>query len=975
MRFFHTFRRAFVNAGQAFQSVANRLRRMGSAGVAMWFAIALASFKGVLRGIEGKQDWLYWEEECRFVWENAEVASNTGMFGYLPGAFVLLIPLAAWPPRSVGLLLLATTQLAAIWITATLVRKHWMSGDRPDHSRNETCWYGSAGPVLLLNAGNLYSVLYWNQLSLGVLALMVGGVALVGRGRPFFGGILMGAATAIKAPAAMLIAYCAWKRRAIAVVGGITGILLFDVVPSLLFFGAARAWEEHVQWWRRASAHGHSFNIAYPAEHRENQSLSSALSRWLRKIPDTPEHWVIRGLAPQEVEDAIRKGEIDGTLSVTRSPLRPEFIDHADFLVNRLRPERRQGWNIADIDETRVEIVWVALCVVLVVGLFSMTRTREPPRGSEPTDDNWWGGAALWMLAIFWLSPYSYENHFVWALPAVAIVWSACFETPSALSRRSRIACAIALALWAAAQLGRKFPALEFYGIQLWATFPLAGAAWMADRSRGRKSDTGECDEQRGEPSMRVAGIGGIAIIALLVCLAIAGGGCGRVDVREDYDRWRVEILSRVGFAAKTPLSEKSPDGELPDGFSGDVVRAPSGSTSTSDDNSAVVQWNEDFAVRSALERHPSVRAALARIGIAKADFAQAGLLPNPDLGGSIRFALGSPANLAAAIGQPLLLLQIPARQRAAARMLNVAVLRSAETVLADLSAVRRTYQELSNSEALLLLQKEMISNYSRTVRATRDRQEGGAATGVDVNLAETQLQSAVMDLIALEGRRERLRAEFAARVGWSRWKPEWSLAVAPKPDGLSGLLPALAKALSEAFANRLDLKVATAQVLQAEAELAQAKLSLVPVLSAGLDFERQPPDYFGPAFSIPLPIFDQGIPRVSRAEYALAEARRNRESVELTAYQEVAGAHAELTAAVRQVEQAEERLVPIAEKNLALAEATYRGGQGNLLHVLAAQQAYLGARQRMLNAVRDYRIQAAELDRAVGRWLSWGVD
>lgn len=434
--------------------------------------------------------------------------------------------------------------------------------------------------------------------------------------------------------------------------------------------------------------------------------------------------------------------------------------------------------------------------------------------------------------------------------------------------------------------------------------------------------------------------------------------GCGQVDVRQENDRLASLTSGLSGLSGLEAGFPQSAEAVEPAEVAVQLAGGPNG-------------WTEENAVRAALLLHPTVRAELAHVGASKADLVQAGLLPNPGLTGNVVFASAAPVLFTFDFAQQLLLLgQIPIRQAAARAALERTLLQSADAILADLAAVRRTWHELAAALELIELLQKTEAIFGRSLKATQDRREAGAATGIDVNLAESQVLLVQAEIAAAEGRLDSLRAIFAARVGFAEWDEGWTLAAAPAE---SAPPPTRAEAIASAIRNRPDLQIADARIREAEAGLRQAHLAVFPILSAGFTTMRQPPVYYGPNFGLAeIPIFDQGLAKIARAEFVLAEAKRMRESAELAARRDVSSALAELAASHRQVVLLRERLVPLAERNLALAEQAFKGGGANVLTVLVSQQSFAEAQRRLLTAVRDYRVQSAELDRAAGRWMTF---
>jgi cobalt-zinc-cadmium efflux system outer membrane protein len=424
--------------------------------------------------------------------------------------------------------------------------------------------------------------------------------------------------------------------------------------------------------------------------------------------------------------------------------------------------------------------------------------------------------------------------------------------------------------------------------------------------------------------------------------LGLFAAGCGAVDPAPEWGAWRSAVAERTA----SPASEACAEPWSP----------PTAGLTEAD------------AVRTALERHPAIRAELARIGIAKADLEQAGLLPNPTASGNVLFGSGVPTlfnfdvvtELSALANRPL---RVEAAGAGVARSVHEAV----ETTMGELAEVRRTWRELVFAEAAVALLTEAEELAGRSREATEALRQGGSATQLDANLAESQHRQAAAERISAEGRAARLRAELAHRMAVP------GLAVGPLPP-LSGELSAFvppepAEALQAALAGRAALLAADARVREAEVRLRLARREVVPFPQVGVAGQDNPPSSFGPQFGVEIPIFDQGLPRIARAEFALDEARRLREAAELAVRRELAAVLAELAALQRQEEEIRTRLLPLAERSLTLAREAQAAGGASILTVLTAQQAYLDARRRLLAVRRDLAVQAVELERVVGRW------
>ena len=91
-----------------------------------------------------------------------------------------------------------------------------------------------------------------------------------------------------------------------------------------------------------------------------------------------------------------------------------------------------------------------------------------------------------------------------------------------------------------------------------------------------------------------------------------------------------------------------------------------------------------ESAVQIAFFNNPAVQATYERLGIAQADFVQAGLFPNPVLHASVRFGVAGPRPGAelSLLQDFIRILEVPLRKRVAAAEFEAAKLEVAQAVI-----------------------------------------------------------------------------------------------------------------------------------------------------------------------------------------------------------------------------------------------------------------------------------------------------
>lgn len=315
------------------------------------------------------------------------------------------------------------------------------------------------------------------------------------------------------------------------------------------------------------------------------------------------------------------------------------------------------------------------------------------------------------------------------------------------------------------------------------------------------------------------------------------------------------------------------------------------------------------------------------------------------------------------------------------ARLLKEQSVLSYQTVLADtVLAVEVGYYDVLLAEQQITVQQASVELLDRELADTTRRYEAGTVPRFNVLRAEVELANARPRLI---------RAQNSFRIAKNSLANLLGLTL-PANNGqeiplkLSGQLEAepysmdLSRAIRLALEQRTELgSLQKAETLRQE-DVKAAKAGALPSLQGfvGYDVHNSmfDPDltqeFHGWTAGVELTwnIFDglQTRGKVSqaralhdRAVVDLEDARRQIELEVRTAYSNFVEAQEVLESQKKVLEQAEEAL--------RLARARSEAGTGTQLDVLSAQTALTEARTTQVQALRDYDVARARLERAVG--------
>ncbi|MFA5864464.1 MAG: glycosyltransferase family 87 protein [Phycisphaerae bacterium] len=429
---------------------------------------------GYVRGMAGMPDWGTLHRESQRVWENGSSRWGTTMFGYLPTAVFLLWPFMVWLPKQVGVVsyVLVNAGLAggSFWI----IYRWWCNAEE----RKTYIW-----PVLL-GVGTVQIVIVANQFTLWSLFFSVAGLTLVGHRKGFWGGALVGLGGLIKVMPFVLVGLFLIRRQWRALAGVVFSVVVFDLVPSLLFFGGWGMVEEHRRWLTRSDWHSNSRQIADPLllgtyKHGTNFSYSSVLVRWLEGMPMAKRQIILCGNPPRGVVDRYR-GDLKSDEWLTLDPM----------------PDGDAVWSVRTFDLWRLrrfgvghfssQVVWGIWAGTLGVGFLVLCWFTWRGR----IEDDWQIAGATWVVMMFFALPMMRDYYLVLGFPALVLVWNGMVNE---LRERGRwnwrsLWGVLVMAGWGVGVLSMGWNTGKWYGIH-WVALGmlLVGSFWVWKKKKVRK--------------------------------------------------------------------------------------------------------------------------------------------------------------------------------------------------------------------------------------------------------------------------------------------------------------------------------------------------------------------------------------------------------------------------------------------------------------------------------------------------------
>ena len=283
-------------------------------------------------------------------------------------------------------------------------------------------------------------------------------------------------------------------------------------------------------------------------------------------------------------------------------------------------------------------------------------------------------------------------------------------------------------------------------------------------------------------------------------------------------------------------------------------------------------------------------------------------------------------------------------------------------------ATVKEAYTNTLFSQRLIRVQEQAQERAELNLRSAKGFFEVGTRPKSDVARAEVDVANAKLDLI---------RAKNALRSALVALNTAMAITV----DTLTQIVDNLVyqpvtldrqQLRSDSLRQRPEYRSAKLTAAAAEARERKAFRDFLPDLTGQGAYGGTQKD-LNEAWSVGVTLnwsfFDGGgrIARYQEAKALLEGAKANVKSTELSILQNVEQAEIAVEETAERI-QAAQALVASAQENFRLAQGRFDAGVGTILELTDAQLALTQAQNTESQALADYRIALARLDRAVGR-------
>ncbi len=378
-----------------------------------------------------------------------------------------------------------------------------------------------------------------------------------------------------------------------------------------------------------------------------------------------------------------------------------------------------------------------------------------------------------------------------------------------------------------------------------------------------------------------------------------------------------------------------------------------------------------NLAVQIALLNSRELLATFEDVGVSAADLREAGMWKNPSFDLSVRFPDRAPsgANWEEAVAFDFLdLLMLPLRKRVAADQLAAVQLRVSDEVVRVVAEVKGAVYEIQADTAMLAHRQSIADISHSALDLTQRQHEAGNINDLALAREQAAYNAVRLELAMAENaqreHREKLNRLLSLWGGDTAWKIASELPPLPESDvALRGLE-------SLAVAQRLDLAAAQVELASIVRALGLTKTyRYIGALEFGVDTERDPSrtNVTGPTLRLEVPIFNQGQARVAKGEAELRRAERKLEGLAIGIRADVRALHDKLAAQREAVRFFQKEVLPTRQAISAGMLLHYNGMLVGNYELFTTRAEQIELEHKSIEALRDYWMTRAELERAVG--------
>jgi cobalt-zinc-cadmium efflux system outer membrane protein len=374
-------------------------------------------------------------------------------------------------------------------------------------------------------------------------------------------------------------------------------------------------------------------------------------------------------------------------------------------------------------------------------------------------------------------------------------------------------------------------------------------------------------------------------------------------------------------------------------------------------------------AVRRALRFSPAVHAAALEIDAKRGEALQAGLRPNPELGGWSWNVGEEPAEEALDVSQMFELGgKRLKRLRAAELDIGVAAWDYEAARLRVASNTSQSFVDVLASQDRIKILAELQTVAGTFSDAVSARVQTGGANLVDVQRARIEVTRAKAQL-----KEENAVLAVAKRRLANNWGSRSADFGSAKGELTSKYQVPSAEQISSSLESNPDVARWAQEMVRREAVLALERAKAIPDLTLTAGARRvESSDDTGAVLqlSVPLPLFNRNQGDIAAAQTRLLKARHEGLAARVEVNAVFLEAYSRLVGAAERLKALEKEILPSAQELYDATSKGYLTGGYDLLNVLDAQRTVYATRLEIVNARAEFQKARVQIEALIGRGL-----
>lgn len=377
---------------------------------------------------------------------------------------------------------------------------------------------------------------------------------------------------------------------------------------------------------------------------------------------------------------------------------------------------------------------------------------------------------------------------------------------------------------------------------------------------------------------------------------------------------------------------------------------------------------NEENTVRITLLNNRSLQQTYGEIGISQSELVEAGLMRNPLFGYSVGRSSGVTTSTLSVEVAFLDLLWIPLRRELGGLALEETKAHVGDTVLRTIRDAKKSYIDARVAEEQTALYRSILKSHEASLQLAVRQYTAGNLSKRNMLKIQDSYERARMESINLARHNATAREALNKRLGLYGEQTHYLLST--QPLKLNSSITSEVGLEKMAISNRLDMAAAIKGVDYAAKQLGYSENTrLLSDVDLSVESEKTTDEkrfnMFG--VKIPIPIFDFGQGRVSKAQALYNQSVHRLYETAVNIRSEVREGYAQLRYSYDIAHEYDEVIVKINQQILGETQLFYNGMLDGIYELLEDQRRAGEAKMESLEALGEYQKAQADLEYTIG--------